>query len=294
MNLTTTVRTALIAASGWVGAGLAYGAPILDVNIRPSAGSGTCIVPESQRAASGPITVGQNCSSTGFGFTRTGRASATADLGSVGASAAVELSAIGSLDNSAIAGARASGEYLFTGPVTSISAPIILDLSGGLSGGATGFGLGFASLFVSVAVDGFARGALLTQGPDGFEVRGNSLFPQTGPLSSFTNPQGHSLNFTTLPFTIPVGTPVTVELFVEARAGVLGNMTARAEFGNTLTFNGSGAVFGLPDGFTANGPSLVDNMWTGEPAAAVPEPASWSLCAATMGLAILLRRWNRA
>ncbi|MBM3728950.1 MAG: PEP-CTERM sorting domain-containing protein [Acidobacteria bacterium] len=123
---------------------------------------------------------------------------------------------------------------------------------------------------------------------------GNSLFSQTGPLSNFAGAQGHSLNFTTLPFTIPTGTPVTVEMFVEAHAGVLGSAAARAEFGSTLTFNGSGAVFGLPDGFTVNGPNLVDNRWTGAPAPAVPEPASWSLCAAAAGLAVLLRRRNRA
>ncbi|MBM3729139.1 MAG: hypothetical protein FJW40_27410 [Acidobacteria bacterium] len=164
------VRAALIAAFGCIGAGLAYGAPVLNVNVRPPAGAGTCIVPEAQMAASGPISVGQNCSSIGFGFIRTGRASATADFGSVGASAAVELSAIGSVDNSAIAGARASGEYLFTGPASSVNVPIILDLSGGLSGGASAFGLAFSKLFVSVAVNGFARGAILQEGPNGFEV----------------------------------------------------------------------------------------------------------------------------
>ncbi len=164
-----------------------------------------------------------------------------------------------------------------------------------MSGGVSESGFGFFSrLFVSVAVNGFARGATLIEDPNGFRVLGNSLFPQTGPLSNFTNTQGHSLNFTTLPFTIPVGTPVTVEMFVETVASVLGSATARAEFGSTLTFNGSGAVFGLPDGFTVNGPNLVDNMWNGAPATAVPEPASWSMCAAAMGLAVLLRRRNRA
>jgi len=87
-------------------------------------------------------------------------------------------------------------------------------------------------------------------------------------------------------FTVPIGTPVSMNLFVGASAGAgwincsVDCTAAQAdiEFGalNTFGLPTSGPVFNLPEGFTVNSVDgqIVDNHFVGTTMAATPEPAA--------------------
>ncbi|MBL8219140.1 MAG: hypothetical protein JNL62_07915 [Bryobacterales bacterium] len=278
------VRIAALAATWCFTNGIAQ-ADLVTVNTRPASGSGSCLFADSDSAASGPIISAQNCSSVGFDAIRTVRANARADYGSVGASTAVDLITSSSLENSGIAQANAQAFYVFTGPGTHVNTRLNLNLAGGLSVS----GIFFSEIRITVAVNGVEQGVRIFLGPSGVQLLNNSLIDPSSNWGIFTSLSGGALTLQTAALNLPVGSPVNVFMELMALGSGLGPGNARAEFANTLTFNPSGDVFELPDGFTVNGANVVNNVWTGADTG-VPEPATWTLAAAGVGLLVLLRR----
>jgi len=73
-----------------------------------------------------------------------------------------------------------------------------------------------------------------------------------------------------------------------------GNTTLTVDFGSTMSFPASGAVFNLPEGFSVNSAdgAIVNNLWIDpRPAAVVPIPAAvWLFGSGLLGLIGVARR----
>lgn len=78
-------------------------------------------------------------------------------------------------------------------------------------------------------------------------------------------------------FNLPVGTPISFTLLLEVNGFGENGGSFHADFFNSVDFPIAANVFNLPDGFTANAPSMfiVDNRFI--PTGGVPEPSTWAM-----------------
>lgn len=112
----------------------------------------------------------------------------------------------------------------------------------------------------------------------GFTV-GQNPFGVTGTLGPTTDAV-----LSTPLVTVSLNTPTIIQLRLQSSASTGGMATAATDFGGSFKFVTGGDAFNLPDGVTVNaGTWLVDNRFI-DPLAAVPEPASWTLMIAGLGL----------
>ena len=136
-----------------------------------------------------------------------------------------------------------------------------------------------------------------------FSLNGGAVEQQkTGMLAGWPADPGEFgvLTFTTPSFTVMAGAPFSVDLNLTASAGVFefniaaGLSEAHSDFGSTLAFPTSGAVFNLPAGYTVDsvGARIQNNEFVDAPVSgAVPEPASVALL---VGGVAALGAWSRS
>ncbi len=132
-------------------------------------------------------------------------------------------------------------------------------------------------------------------------LHSSSPFAMYSP-ATFGAPTDTEINvtLTTSAVTLPTDTPLTVELLLQGRVVAsdnfsVGSANASIDFLNTMSFPTNGAVFILPNGFTANSVSgnIVDNQFVGvSTTSPVPEPSSFALLG-TACIALVGYGWQR-
>lgn len=104
----------------------------------------------------------------------------------------------------------------------------------------------------------------------------------TGVFEAFT---GDTEAVTNIFAGAPVGVPFSLDMELSVKSTVLWGAdsavatliaSSSTNFANTVSFPTAGPVFNLPAGYTANSVSglIVNNQWTGDGVASVPEPSS--------------------
>ena len=120
----------------------------------------------------------------------------------------------------------------------------------------------------------------------------NALALVGGVIGPTTNAQ-----LRTPTFRVDLNAPVFFEMSIGADAGAVGSgASATSDFSGSFKFPTVGDVFNLPNGITVNaGSYLVNNHFIDPLAtpAGVPEPASWALMVAGIGMAGAARRRRR-
>jgi hypothetical protein len=272
---------------------------------------------------SGSISAGAERRVDGVGFHAFGGALASpfglhaSGMGSIG---------INSIDGRGIATARFD-DFIIHGPAGPVTTSFNLVISGSLGVLIpTVTGDAQAQATGAVIVQTVVNGLIVTA--DGFfqdRVRlfglstslGSSVTVQkTGMLAGWPGGNGDFAihKFTTPTFTVNVDEPFTLEIQLTAAGGAFGFSLAEgvtsegfADFGSTLAFPTTGAVFNLLDGYTVEsvGARIAGNAFVGEepgepgpgpgpgpdPVPGVPEPASLALLLA--GAAVLAERARR-
>jgi hypothetical protein len=235
--------------------------------------------------SSSPISAATACLGAGAGG-----ATAVASFGHVGASAnGLDL---GTGGYSTAASAFLFGDVLFTGIDSSAPAGtthVSLNLSfGGTLSATQSAG---AEVRASSSLFGQAMGSVLLSDASGVFSCSSTFL---GISSCGSSVRGSISSFTIL---APLNVSVQLALFlsVSAGGGDIGT-SGSADFSNSLDFPIGSAVFGLPDGVTANGPDLdiFDNQFLAP--SATPVPSSILLLAtglAALGLVGGRRRRRR-
>jgi hypothetical protein len=182
-------------------------------------------------------------------------------------------------------------DMVISGPVGgAVSTSLNLHLDGShIAGDSTivGFGQTFASSLVDISVA--IEGTPLADGVHSVSVvsGGNPVVSSVQMLANWDT----SHDFSTPAFTVTVGVPFQVKLFMHTQASVGAfpyntagfSAEANADFSNTFSFATTGNVFNLPAGYTATSAQAAILNNTVIPA---PEPATLSLLAAPL---LLLR-----
>ena len=121
----------------------------------------------------------------------------------------------------------------------------------------------------------------------------NALALVGGVIGPTTNAQ-----LRTPTFRVDLNAPVLFEMSFGAGAGAVGSgASSTTDFSGSFKFPTAGDVFDLPNGVTVNaGTYLVNNHFIDPlaPPAGVPEPSSWALVIAGLGVAGAALRRRRA
>jgi hypothetical protein len=149
---------------------------------------------------------------------------------------------------------------------------------------------GLAHSGASIQLVFFGRGNNLGGGNIGLSSNNGSIEAPSGSgdLTSFT---GNNV-ITSPTFSVPVNTPISIELELSAAALVTGwenepwNLVANSDFGSTLTFVTDRPVFNLPAGYSAdsNDANIHGNTYS------VPEPSTFVLAVLAFGICLF---WGR-
>ncbi len=197
-------------------------------------------------------------------------------------------------------------DLMITGGPTNSYVPGVLNLhvSGGVGSGASATPEGTPNLSAG-ATTHVAFSAVWGGGPYGQGGFGGTIDTLVGSNGSnstttsgiFDNFDGDEL-VKSQEFYLLVGSPFGLTMRLDTNVQGFGtsysngtqiDVTALADFGNTISFATDGPVFDLPDGYTVNSVQgqIVNNRWLGgAPSSPVPEPNSLILCAiGALGLA---------
>jgi hypothetical protein len=164
-----------------------------------------------------------------------------------------------------------SGDYTFSGPQPTITTFMVIQLEGSID---------FSC-------------------PEGFGCvhELDAELQLTDENFTFTEPGAYDVLLKSKLITLPTGRPIAIGVRLDALARsstcsffstCSTTQTSSVKFLDTLQFNPDGPVFDLPEGFTVNGPCIVDDRFVcGEAGAAVPEPSSFWLLAAGLCAGVL-------
>ncbi len=216
-------------------------------------------------SSTGPIFADPHCAVINTAGTTTSSALVSADFGTLSTSFDITADSNNpfNISNSAVVRSQASANYVFTGPDASVSTQLNLSVHGLLEGETGPFG-------ARVQANGVAR--TYTSGDVADDFFGSSF------LVSTTAP-----------------TPIQLSLHININTASFDGTLHQATVGGhngflVVGFNPDGPVFTLPEGYTVNGPCVVNNSFTCGPSN-VPLPAAiWFLAPALCGLGLARRR----
>lgn len=294
------LRTMAAAASAFVALAcwqLAAAAPVLTTTIGRAVGASGCLETETQHALVGPLTQAQSCAPREAG-NPTAHGFARADYGALGASVSLALANAGliTLGNSGFAISEFTGDYLVSGPGSSVNVQLNLLLDGLLSlsaNGANGGDSARVAVSLSAPFGSFRTASLLIRS-NGSPIITNTLDGDLD-FEPLLGAGDGEVEIDTDSFAVPVGTPFSLRLALSTSGAVATLGTGPLEsavslFGSTLSFVAGRDVFTLPAGYTVNGTAVVSNRWTGSPGA-VPEPGTGVMAlAGLMALSLQRRR----
>jgi hypothetical protein len=280
------VVTSVVVVGASLGARSAAASSI-SVTLGRGVGNPGCLG-SSQEQTVGPLVHSQNCSFSFAGILHQGFGEGVADYGLLGA--LVDLHAF--LTHEGHATSEFVTEYTIQGPPGALTTSLNFAVSGTMFTACPDGANCNASVAVATRTNGLLTQGLARIDEDGI-VTGHGGYDLTGLVG--VTPLGFSL--TSPLFNVTVGAPFTVRVTLTAQANASGAGGADgrsvSQFGNTLTFSSTGAVFNLPGGYTANGPNVVDNRFVTGPAA-VPAPAPAVLVALGVSAWAGGMRWRRA
>lgn len=273
------LRTLLVAAA----VSLASANPAVAATFRVQATTeGTCANSDFDKTSSGVLSEQAACAN-GLG-SLTGSANAT--FGAVGVRANAETGQAVSLPLVLRTAADFADTVTFTSSspgqtTTNVALNVFLDgllsFKGQASAGVEGYGQFGSTQFLFTLTDG-SRTSL------------NNLFFVGGTLNNAGGQTNAFLRSATIE--VALNTPIDLVFRLQARSFSVGAENfAHAEFGNTFGIPLGSNAFELPAGVTANsGDWLVDNRRVG----VVPEPASWAMLLAGLGMVgAAMRRRHR-
>jgi hypothetical protein len=276
MGMTSIVRSAA-ALLLLTGSATAFAAPLFVAqNGTPSFSAAQC---SDQQNGDHPVRSVLSCSRADVG---TVSGTAVSSFGHLGAFAQADSHTGSSLGTGIGSEALFQDTLIFTSSnpnatVASVSANLLLH---GVMDFAAGQGAAGDSVEGAVTLNqAFFFFRFFNNSTDGFSVEQNP-FSVSGTLGPTTDAV-----LTTPLVQVALNTPIVLRLRLQsgASAGGLGAIAA-TDFGGSFKFVSGADAFNLPDGVTVNaGTWLVDNRFI-DPLAAVPEPATWALMVAGLGL----------
>ena len=240
-----------------------------------------------QSSGSNPVSISRVCSDL-FGVTS---ASASSGFGHLGARAAGVSSRVLSAGSSGLAIFSDTLTFTSSNPLATfadVSLNMALDGVLNSSANAAISAHAAATLDGHIAIAGrFFQFLFSNDTVQGFIIL-NALDLTAGVIGPITDAQ-----LRTPTFRVDLNAPVFFEMSFGAGAVGLGSgASANTDFSGSFKFPTVGDVFNLPNGVTVNaGDYLVNNHFIDPLAVSVPEPASWALMIAGLGMAgVALRR----
>lgn len=196
----------------------------------------------------------------------------------------------------AIGSASVQTEYIIHGPQGSGYVPMSLNLalSGNVGGGITS---GVSGRYVRAEVSmAYAGWYFIEYGEESNGAAGISY----NFVSNIQSPQGYmpgacrSCRIKTPQVLVPVNTPLSFFMLLQAWIGQFGDAYGYADASNTLYFPIDGPVFDLPEGYSAEifGMNVTGNrvVLPDDPGGEIPEPAAAGLTALGLAGFLILRR----
>ena len=241
-------------------------ADVLEIVWSVGAGQSGCFLTISGGISSstGPISADPHCAVNNTAGTATSSAVVSAYFGTL--STRVDITADSiipfNISNSVVVRSQASANYVFTGPDASVSTRLNLSV----------------------------HGVLEEAGPFGARVQANGVDRTYIGGDVVDDFFGSSFLVST---TAP--TPILLSLHININAASFDGTFHQATVGGhngffVAQFDPNGPVFTLPEGYTVNGPCVVNNSFTCGPSN-VPLPAAiWLLAPALCGLGLARRR----
>jgi hypothetical protein len=196
----------------------------------------------------------------------------------------------------AIGSASVQTEYIIHGPPGSGPVPMSLNLvlTGNVGGGTSD---GSSGRYVRVDLTmGYAGWFFIQYGEQSNGSQGISYYF----ASNIQSPQGYShgacvsCRLRTAQVLVPVNTPLSFHMLLQAWINQFGDAYGYADASNTLYFPTEGPVFDLPEGYSAEifGMNVVGNrvVLPEDPGGEIPEPAVAGLTALGLAGFLILRR----